>query len=181
MALFSVGSEMHLRRFIMLPVVLAIVSAVPALAGPMTPDEAKRFVAGKLFSYTCFEGTRGAGRINADGSVAGTVQVRGAAPRFVTLPANTIRVKPSAICAAVRGMPFEPCFDLVQTSQTSFRGSISGLGFAYCDFVKRNPRMELVGQPGAAPARPHPIQAAAQPAQPAPAEPAVMTTAETAE
>ena len=71
---------MHLRRLIVLPVVLAISSAVPASPGSMTPDEAKRFVAGKLFAYTCFEGTRGAGRINADGSVAGTIQVRGAAP-----------------------------------------------------------------------------------------------------
>jgi hypothetical protein len=169
---------MHLRRFIVLPVVLAIFSAVPALAGSMTPDEARRFVAGKLFSYSCFEGTRGAGRINADGSVAGTIQVRGAAPRFVTLPANTIRMKPSAICAAVRGVAFEPCFEVVQTSQTTFRGSISGLGFAYCDFVKRNPRMELVGQPGSAPVRPHPIHADVKPA---PVEPAVMTTATTAE
>ena len=169
---------MHRRRFIVLPVVLAIFSAVPALAGSMTPDEARRFVAGKLFSYTCFEGTRGAGRINADGSVAGTVQVRGKAPRYVTLPANTIRVKTTAICAAVRGVPFEPCFDVVQTSQTSFRGSITGLGFAYCDFVRRNPRLELVAQPATAPAHPHLIRAAVKPA---PVEPDEMATAETAE
>lgn len=169
---------MHLCRFIVLSVVLAASSAAPALAGSMTPEEARRFVAGKVFSYTCFEGTRGAGRINLDGSVVGTIQVRGAAPRYVTLPANTVRVKPTSICAAVRGVPFEPCFDVVQTSHTSFRGSISGLGFAYCDFVKRNPRMELVGQPGATQPKPHPITAAAKPA---PIEPAVLTTADTAE
>ncbi|MCC7347998.1 MAG: hypothetical protein IT538_11425, partial [Variibacter sp.] len=31
---------------------------------------------------------------------------------------------------------FEPCFNLQQTGDRSFRGSISGFGFAYCDFVR---------------------------------------------
>jgi hypothetical protein len=29
-------------------------------------------------------------------------------------------------------------------SYRSFRGSVSGLGFAYCDFYQRNPRTELL-------------------------------------
>jgi len=45
------------------------VFAIPAQAGELAPEAARQFVAGKLFSYTCFEGTSGAGRINADGSV----------------------------------------------------------------------------------------------------------------
>ena len=35
----------------------ALVAAGPALADPMNADAARRFVVGKLFSFTCFEGT----------------------------------------------------------------------------------------------------------------------------
>ena len=134
---------MHQRSLAVLAAMVAVCS-IPAAAGELRPEEAGRFVAGKLFSYACFDGTSGAGRISADGSVTGTIQIRGRGPtRFVALPSGTIRVKPAAICASVRGMPFEPCFKVVQTSSRSFRGSISGLGFAYCDFAHRNPRREL--------------------------------------
>jgi hypothetical protein len=116
----------------------------PALAGELKPEEAKRFVAGKYFSYTCFEGTSGAGRINSDGSVVGTIQIRGNGPvRLIALPTNTIQVRRDAICASLRGMPFEPCFTVVQTDAKSFRGSLSALSFAYCDFTRRNPRLEI--------------------------------------
>jgi len=33
---------------------------MPALAGMMTAEEARKFVAGKVFAFTCFDGTRGA-------------------------------------------------------------------------------------------------------------------------
>ncbi|WP_147413711.1 hypothetical protein [Pseudorhodoplanes sinuspersici] len=105
----------------------------------MNASEARSFVVGKLFTYTCFEGTRGAGRINANGSVGGTIQFRGnGATRYAVLPQNTIRVVGEKVCASVRGMPFEPCFNLIKTSANSFRGSVNGLGFAYCDFVRRD-------------------------------------------
>ena len=42
-------------------VVVGLLAAVPAMAGEMTADEARRFVVGKMFSYNCFEGTRGQG------------------------------------------------------------------------------------------------------------------------
>ena len=32
---------------------------------------------------------------------------------------------------------FEPCFNLVRLDDRSFRGAVSGLGFAYCDFTRR--------------------------------------------
>ena len=125
-------------------IVAGIVAAMPAWAGELKPLEAKRFVAGKYFSYTCFEGTTGAGRINADGSVVGTIQVRGGGPvKLVALPTGTIRVQPDSICASLHGMLFQPCFRVEQTDARSFRGSISGLGFAYCDFTRRNPRLEI--------------------------------------
>jgi hypothetical protein len=129
-----------------------LVLALPVQAGELRPEEAKAFVAGKLFSYTCFEGTTGAGRINADGSVAGTIRVRGTGPaRYVTLPAGTIRVQSTGICASVRGMPMEPCFNVVQLDSNRFRGSVAGLGFAYCDFVRRDGRVHFAQSGGPAP------------------------------
>jgi hypothetical protein len=121
-----------------------VLGAIPAQAGELRPEEAKRFVAGKTFAYTCFEGTKGVGRILADGSVHGSIQIRGSGPmRLMSLPAGTVRVQPDSICASVRGMPFTPCFAVNQLDSRSFRGSISGLGFAYCDFVRRNPRLDI--------------------------------------
>ena len=117
-------------------VVAALLLAAPALGGEMTPEHARRFVVGKLFSYTCFDGTTGAGRVLPDGSVVGTIQFQGAGPvRRAALPAGTLQVKGEKVCATVKGLPFQPCFNLEQTSDKSFRGSISGFGFAYCDFV----------------------------------------------
>ncbi len=125
-------------------VLMGLAASAPAASGELKPEEAKRFVVGKLFAFNCFEGTRGAGRIHADGSVAGSVQFGGSGPiRYVTLPPGTLKVKTEAVCATVRGMPFEPCFNLQQTDKASFRGSISGFGFAYCDFNRRSGRVDL--------------------------------------
>jgi hypothetical protein len=118
---------------------IGLLAAVPAVAGEMSAEEARRFVIGKLFSYTCFEGTRGQGRVHADGSVVGSIQFQGQGQvRYAALPAGTLRVKGEAVCASLRGLPMEPCFNLERTSETSFRGSVAGLGFAYCEFT-RNP------------------------------------------
>src|SRR5260370_18133382 len=90
-----------------------IIAAMPAGAGEVKPLEAKRFIAGKYFSYSCFEGSSGAGRINADGSVVGTIQVRGSGPvHLVALPTGTLRVQPDSICASLRGVPFQPSFTI---------------------------------------------------------------------
>jgi hypothetical protein len=135
---------MSARSLLVAGVLFGVLGAMPARAGELRPEEAKRFVAGKMFAYTCFEGTKGVGRILADGSVNGTIQVRGSGPvRLMSLPAGTVRVQPDSICASVRGMPFNPCFAVNQLDSRSFRGSISGLSFAYCDFVRRNPRLDL--------------------------------------
>src|SRR3974390_3930455 len=114
---------------------VGLVAAAPAMGGEMGSDEAPRFVIGKLFNYECFEGTRGQGRIYADGSVVGSIQIQGAgAVRYAHLPPNTIQVKGEAVCASLRGLPVSPCFSLPKTSEASFRGAISGLGFASCTF-----------------------------------------------
>ena len=119
--------------------VAALLAAGPAVAEPLDADAARRFVVGKQFAFTCFDGTRGAGRIFADGSVMGTIQVRGSGPaRSVWLPAGTLRIKGNAVCGSLRGIPIEPCFDLDKTDDQSFRGSVSGLNFAYCEFTRLN-------------------------------------------
>jgi hypothetical protein len=116
---------------------VGLLVAVPAVAGEMSAEEARRFVIGKMFNYTCFEGTRGLGRVNADGSVTGSIQFQGSGEvRHAYLPANTLQVRGESVCASVRGLPMQPCFNLLRTSANSFRGSISGLGFAYCDFTR---------------------------------------------
>ncbi len=124
-------------RFAM--VVLILLAASSACAESLTPDAARRFVTGKRFAFNCFDGSRGAGRIYDDGSVIGTIQFRGAGPaRTLSLPTGTLRVRGEAVCASLPGMPFDPCFHIEKTDDRSFRGSLSGLGFAYCDFTRRD-------------------------------------------
>ncbi len=120
---------------LVLGAVTAGAMVAPALAGMMTADEARRFVAGKVFAFTCFDGTRGAGRILDDLGAAGSVQFSGAGPvRHVRLPGNTLQIRGQSVCASIKGIPFEPCFNLDKRDERSFRGSVSGMGFAYCDF-----------------------------------------------
>ncbi len=108
---------------------------VPALAGMMNADEARRFVSGKVFAFTCFDGTRGAGRILDDLGAAGSVQFSGSGPtRHVRLPGNTCRVRGQAVCASIKGLPFEPCFNLDKRDDRSFRGSVLGHGLRLLRF-----------------------------------------------
>jgi hypothetical protein len=127
---------------------LAILGAGFAVAEDLAPDQARAFVVGKLFSYTCFEGTSGEGRILSDGSVVGTIRIRGEGePRFATLPPGTIRADGTAMCAHLSGLPITPCFRVQRIDERSFRGSIAGLDFAYCDFNQHGPRSRFVGSP----------------------------------
>src|SRR5229473_6871278 len=105
-------------------VIVMLLAFRPAVAESLNADAARRFVLGKLFAFNCFDGSRGAGRIYGDGSVIGTVQFHGAGPvRSVWLPAGTLQVRGQAICASLKGMAFEPCFNLDRTGEGSFRGS----------------------------------------------------------
>jgi hypothetical protein len=123
----------------------ALLAASPAWAGDLKGDEARRFIAGKLFAFHCFEGTSGAGRIYHDGSVAGSIRFRGSGQtRFVVLPPGTLHMRGDAWCASVKGVMFQPCFDLARTDDHSFRGAVSGLGFAYCNFTRRPARAQLI-------------------------------------
>jgi len=125
-----------------------LLAAGSAVAQDLGPEQARAFVVGKLFSYTCFEGTAGMGRIFADGSVVGTIRFRGEGEtRFAALPAGTIRVDGASMCAHLSGLPITPCFRVQKTDYRSFRGSLAGLGFAYCDFHQHNPRSQLTSGP----------------------------------
>jgi hypothetical protein len=128
-------------RFV-LGAVFAASAVMPAMAGNMTAEEARKFVAGKVFAFSCFDGTRGAGRVFDDGGAAGAVQFSGSGPaRNMRLPGNTLQVRGQAICASIKGLPFEPCFNLVKNDERSFRGAVSGMGFAYCDFRHQGGQM----------------------------------------
>jgi len=116
--------------------IAALLAAAPALAGNLDAAGAQHFVIGKLFDFTCVDGSSGSGRAYEDGSVVGTIQLRGAgSDHLVWLPAGTLKVKGDKVCAALEGLPSEPCFDLNRTNDDSFRGSVSGFDFAYCDFT----------------------------------------------
>lgn len=133
--------------------------ALPALAGTMNAEEARRFVSGKVFAFTCFDGTRGAGRILDDGGAAGSVQFSGAGPtRHMRLPGNTLQVRGQAICASIKGIPFEPCFNLNKTTDVSFRGAVSGMGFAYCDFNHQGAAQMLMARANARPRGPRSLR-----------------------
>jgi hypothetical protein len=115
-----------------------------AAAEELNPEQARAFVVGKLFAYTCFDGTTGMGRIYSDGSVVGTIRNGQGEARFATFPAGTIRVDGQSMCAHLAGLPVGPCFQVEKLDYGSFRGSLVGLSFAYCDFYQRNPRSNLV-------------------------------------
>ena len=139
-----------------LGMVAAGAMAGPALAGMMSADEARKFVAGKVFAFTCVDGTRGAGRILDDMGAAGSVQFSGSGPiRHVRLPGNTLQVRGRSVCASLKGLPFEPCFNLDKRDDRSFRGSVSGMGFAYCDFRHQGAKQMLMAR---AVARPRSVQ-----------------------
>jgi hypothetical protein len=162
-----------------------------AYAEDLNPEQARAFVVGKLFSYTCFDGTVGMGRIFGDGSVVGTIRPMGQGPvRFAALPAGTIRVSSTSMCAHLSGLPIEPCFRVQKTDLRSFRGSVYGLSFAYCDFTQHNPRTRLTSNE-AEPQIPStpvptrsasraPLAAAPAPITPVPTTPVVTSPVSTA-
>ena len=137
---------------LVLGAVTAGAMVVPALAGMMNADEARKFVAGKVFAFNCFDGSRGTGRVLDDLGAAGSIQFSGAGPvRHVRLPGNTLQIRGQAVCASIKGLPFEPCFNLDKRDDRSFRGSVSGMGFAYCDFRHQGAQQMLMARSVARP------------------------------
>jgi hypothetical protein len=144
---------------LVLGAVTAGAMVVPALAGMMNADEARRFVSGKVFAFTCFDGTRGAGRILDDMGAAGSIQFSGSGPiRHLRLPGNTLQVRGQSVCASLKGLPFEPCFNLDKRDESTFRGSVSGMGFAYCEFHHQGAAQMLMARAVARPRSLHPSE-----------------------
>src|SRR3984893_14362074 len=144
-----------LSRFV-LGAVAAGGMIAPAFAGMMNAEAARRYVSDKVFAFTCFDGTRGAGRVLDDMGAAGAVQFSGTGPiRHLRLPGNTLQIRGQAVCASIKGIPFEPCFNLDKKDEVSFRGSVSGMGFAYCDFRHQGAAQMLMAR---AVARPRSLQ-----------------------
>ena len=79
---------------LVLGAVTAGAMVVPALAGMMNADEARKFVAGKVFAFTCFDGTRGAGRVLDDLGAAGSIQFSGAGAGAPCAPARQYAADP---------------------------------------------------------------------------------------
>src|ERR1700727_2735357 len=140
-----------LARFVLGTVTAGALIAA-GLGGTMNADEARRFVIGKVFAFTCFDGTRGAGRVLDDMGAAGSVQFSGSGPvRRIRLPGNTLQIRGQAVCASIKGIPFEPCFNLDKKDERNFRGSVSGMGFAYCDFRHQGAAQMLIARAVARP------------------------------
>lgn len=126
-----------MRSILLAAAGIAFFGTGAASAQTLTPDQARAFVVGRTFAFSCFEGSTGAGRIFPDGSVAGTItlQSQGTA-RFVRLPPNTVRVRSENVCGFIEGMTFEPCFEVVKTGPTTFRGQLAGVDTMWCDFTR---------------------------------------------
>jgi hypothetical protein len=72
------------------------------------------------------------------------------------LPGNTLQVRGQSVCASIKGLPFEPCFNLDKKDERNFRGSVSGMGFAYCDFRHQGAAQMLMARAVARPRVLHP-------------------------
>jgi hypothetical protein len=73
--------------------VASFLATAPAMAQSMNAEAAQRFVSGDYFAFSCFEGSRGVGRIAKDGSVP---------MRAMRLPPGTLKVKGDAVCASLQ-------------------------------------------------------------------------------
>ncbi len=127
-------------------VVVTFLAFSPALAENLDAEAARRFIVGKLFAFTCADGSHGAARVYDDGSVIGTVQFHGSErPQSVWLPSETLKLTGETVCASLNRT--ELCFALSKTSNQSFRASVTGLDFAYCDFIERVRTPDTVPRP----------------------------------
>jgi hypothetical protein len=133
----ALGEIQMIARVVIL--VAGFLATTPAMAQSMSDEALERFVIGKYFAFSCFEGSRGVGRIENDGSVTGTLLVSGSGPtRPIQLPPGTLEVKGVAACATLQSSKSEQCFNLNRTGEQSFRASLRGLSIAHCDFVQQS-------------------------------------------
>ena len=114
---------------LVLGAVTAGAMVVPALAGMMNADEARKFVAGKVFAFTCFDGTRGAGRMPRRSS-APPARSSSAAPvrsAMCACPATRCRSAARRVCASHQG----PSVRAVLQSRQARRALVPRLGLGH--------------------------------------------------
>jgi hypothetical protein len=108
-------------------------AATSAIAQELGPRDAWAFMLGKPFALTCSDGTVGEGRILSDGSVVGQIRVGNQGEmKAGTLPAGTVRVTDTGLCAYFQGLPFPPCLNVRKIDRRRFHASMSIMGFSYC-------------------------------------------------
>jgi hypothetical protein len=96
----------------------------PALAENLDAEAARQFIAGKLFVFTCADGSRGAARAYDDGSVIGTIQFHGSElARPVWPPTETLKLTGDTVCASLNGA--ELCFAVMATAPNGARYRLS--------------------------------------------------------
>ena len=107
------------------------------------------FVAAMAYSPRHLRGCPGTSEIVAV-NVRRSIDIRdigrpsGMFTKFASLPPGTIKISDNSMCAHLPGLPIEPCFRVQRIDQHSFRGSIAGSDYAYCDFYQRNPHTRLM-------------------------------------
>ena len=108
-------------------VVASLLATAPAMAQSMSAEAAQRFVAGKLFAFSCIDGSRGLAQVHNDGSVMGTIQVSGSGPvKSVGLPPGTFKVKGDAICAKLKGLSLSRASISARPASKAFGGRSRG-------------------------------------------------------
>ena len=118
-----------------------LAAAASAAAQELSPREAWAFMLGKPFVLTCADGTAGEGRLHADGSVVGKIRPHGRGEmRAGTLPAGTVRVSDTGLCAYFPGLPIPPCLNVRKIDRRRFHASLSILGFSYCEIESLSAR-----------------------------------------
>ncbi len=116
-------------------------TATAAVAQELGPGEAWAFMLGKPFALTCSDGTLGEGHLLSDGSVVGKIRVGSQGEmRAGTLPAGTVRVTDTGLCAYFQGLPFPPCLNVRKIDRRRFHASMSIMGFSYCQIDSLAPR-----------------------------------------
>jgi hypothetical protein len=98
--------------------IVSLLAFSPALAENLDAEAARQFIVGKLFAFTCADGSRGAARVYDDGSVIGTVQFHGSEqPRPIWLPSDlSLQARRSAVhstagsCALLLAKPANKVF-----------------------------------------------------------------------
>jgi hypothetical protein len=97
--------------------IVALLASAPALAQSLDAAAAQRFVLGKLFTFTCVDGSRGSGRVFDDGSVIGTIQL-GGRDRITWCGYMPERSRSKATRFALRLTAFRLSHALISTKRT---------------------------------------------------------------